>query len=291
MPNKQQGLLSLLSFIRPLAKLFFVCSRASLALATVLAVPLQAAELRAAQLAIVVDDLGYNLARAERILAVPGRLTLGILPFAPHSPAIARRAQIAGKEIILHQPMEPIAESHGHLERGTLTMQMSAEHFNQHFADALAAVPYAVGVNNHTGSLLTQHREPMNRLMRKMRARGLFFLDSRTTAQTVALSTARDWQVPAIRRDVFLDHTLDRSSMHHEFDRALQIARRKGHAVLIAHPHRLSLDVLEERMATLPAEITLTTLGNLVKGQVSPLAQTTLARRESPTFLHRSLGQ
>ncbi|MEE8078497.1 MAG: divergent polysaccharide deacetylase family protein, partial [Pseudomonadales bacterium] len=89
-------------------------------------------------LAIVVDDVGYNLAQAERLLKAPGKLTLGILPFAPHSPAIARRAQIAGKEVILHQPMEPIATPYSHSERGTLTMQMSAEHFNQHFADALA---------------------------------------------------------------------------------------------------------------------------------------------------------
>jgi polysaccharide deacetylase 2 family uncharacterized protein YibQ len=127
--------------------------------------------------------------------------------------------------------------------------------------------------------------------MRKMRARGLFFLDSRTTAQTVALSTARDWQVPAIRRDVFLDHALDRKSMNYEFDRALRIARRQGHAVLIAHPHRLSLDVLEERMAALPSDIQLTTLGDLVKERINPLDRTMLARRETPRFLHRSLGQ
>jgi len=285
----------LLSFIRCVAKFFPNFQRASLAcfasLATLLAAPLQAAEFPSAVLAIVVDDVGYNLAQAERLLKAPGKLTLGILPFAPHSPAIARRAQIAGKEVILHQPMEPIATPYSRSERGTLTMQMSAEHFNQHFADALAAVPYAVGVNNHTGSLLTQHREPMSRLMRKMRARGLFFLDSRTTAQTVALSTARDWQVPAIRRDVFLDHALDRKSMNHEFDRALRIARRQGHAVLIAHPHRLSLDVLEERMASLPSDIQLTTLGDLVKARLNPLDRTMLARRETPRFLHRSLGQ
>lgn len=288
--------MSLRNVIRRLAKLFFNLPLASLACFGCLAsVPLhaaeQAAELPTVELAIVVDDVGYNLAQAERLLNAPGKLTLGILPFAPHSPAIARRAQIAGKEIILHQPMESMATSHSHAERGTLTMQMSADHFNQRFADALAAVPYAVGVNNHTGSLLTQHREPMSRLMRKIRARGLFFLDSRTTAQTVALSTARDWQVPAIRRDVFLDHTLDRESMHYEFDRALQIARRNGHAVLIAHPHRLSLDVLEERMASLPPDIKLTTLANLVKARFNPFDQTMLARRESPTFLHRSLGQ
>ena len=163
MHNKHQGFLSLLSYIRCVAKFFSNFQRASLAcfalLGTLLVVPLQAAEFPTAVLAIVVDDVGYNLAQAERLLKMEGKLTLGILPFAPHSPAIARRAQIAGKEIILHQPMEPIAASHTHSERGTLTMQMSAEHFNQHFADALAAVPYAVGVNNHTGSLLTEHRE------------------------------------------------------------------------------------------------------------------------------------
>ena len=87
--------------------------------------------------------------------------------------------------------MEPIATRRVHNEEGTLTMKMSADNFNQHFSDALAAVPYAVGVNNHTGSLLTQHRLPMDRLMRTIASRGMFFLDSRTTPNTVALLTAQ----------------------------------------------------------------------------------------------------
>ena len=139
---------------------------------------------------IVVDDVGYNLERAERLLNLPGKLTLGLLPFAPHSPAIAKRAKLEGKEIILHQLMESIAARQVPAEPGTLTMKMSAANFNQHFSEALAAVPFAVGVNNHSGSLLTQHRVPMDRLMQTIAARGMFFLDSRTTPKTVALATA-----------------------------------------------------------------------------------------------------
>lgn len=187
--------------------------------------------------------------------------------------------------------MEPIATRRVHNEEGTLTMKMSADNFNQHFSDALAAVPYAVGVNNHTGSLLTQHRLPMDRLMRTIASRGMFFLDSRTTPNTVALLTAQAWQVPAIERDVFLDHGRTNESMQHEFNRALAIARRRGYAVLIAHPYHKSLAFLEQKMAALPPDIVLTTLSSLMAARIRPLDQTTLAQHENPAFPHRSLGQ
>jgi len=252
---------------------------------------------------IVVDDVGYNLERAERLLNLPGKLTLGLLPFAPHSPAIAKRAKLEGKEIILHQPMESIAARQVHAEPGTLTMKMSAAHFNQRFSEALAAVPFAVGVNNHSGSLLTQHRLPMDRLMQTIAARGMFFLDSRTTPNTVALATAHAWQVSAIKRDVFLDHVQTSDAMQYEFQRALTIARRKGHAVLIAHPHRKSLEFLEQKIPALPPDIVLTSLSELLVSRFNPadqspdpsvgqsLDQTTLGQHENPVFPHRSLGQ
>ncbi len=225
---------------------------------------LAAANVHSAELVVVVDDVGYHLDRARRLVALPGRITLGMLPFAPHTPEIARHAARHDKEIILHQPMEPMPSPHARAERGTLTLAMSAERFDQQFERALANVPHAVGVNNHTGSLLTQHPAPMHRLMGNIQRRGLFFLDSRTTPRTVAASTAQAWRVPTASRDVFLDHERSPRAIDRAFAKALGVARRKGHAVVIAHPYRMTLDFLEHALASLPEDVRLASLSDIL---------------------------
>ncbi len=246
---------------------------------------------RASDLVIVMDDLGYSLPRAEQVLALPAPVTLAVLPFAPDTAAIVARARASGHEIILHQPMEPLpgtaAPAHTGHERGTLTVSMSAEHFEAAMDAALNAVPGVVGINNHTGSLLTQDRTAMGRLMRYLNGRGLLFLDSRTTAATVAYSMAQEARVPALERDVFLDHAQDLASMTREFDRALATAREQGHAIVIAHPHPESIDFLRQALTGLPADLGLISLRQLSQR----LRPAMLARRENPASPHKSLGQ
>ena len=249
--------------------------------------PLLVLPSHAADLAIVIDDVGYSLERSDRVIALPGSLTLGVLPFAPHAAEAARRAGVAGKEVILHQPMEPMSAGHVHDVDGTLTLKMGPEHFSRTFARAIKAVPNIVGVNNHTGSLLTQHAEPMNLLMEQISARGLFFLDSRTTHKTVAHSVAQKWRVPSVQRDVFLDHVASRDAVQYEFARAIAIARRKGHAVVIAHPYRVSLNFLESALANLPDDVRLIGVSELVR----PRRSITIARHGSLASPHISLGQ
>lgn len=217
------------------------------------------------RLAIVIDDVGYSLPRAEELMALPKPLTLGMLPYAPHALEIAERAHASGREIILHQPMEPIAAER--LEPGTLALNMSRERFDSQFEAALARLPNVIGVNNHTGSLLTAHRVPMERLMAGIARRGLFFLDSRTTPHTVAESTARAHDVPTIRRDVFLDHVPSPAHLEAQFERSLAIARRRGQAVVIAHPYPITVAFLERKLAALPEDVALTALSELVQPQ------------------------
>ena len=250
----------------------------------------------AVKLAIVIDDVGYNLRRGEQLLALPKALTLGMLPYAPHALEIAERAHASGREIILHQPMEPVAAER--LEPGTLALDMSAERFEAQFDAALARLPNITGVNNHTGSLLTAHRQPMERLMAGIARRGLYFLDSRTTPHTVAESTARAHDVPTIRRDVFLDHIRTEAHLEAAFERSLAIARRRGQAVVIAHPYQITVAFLEEKLESLPADVQLTTLSDLVtpppEQQAAPVRQAdrgAIALFGSPASPHISLGQ
>jgi hypothetical protein len=245
-----------------------------------------AAPLQAGSLAIVMDDVGYNVDRAQRVIDLPGPVTLGMLPFAPATLEIALRAQIAGRELILHQPMEPIPTPHARWAQGTLTLNMAPDQFNALTDAAVRAIPGIVGANNHTGSRLTQHREPMQRFMGHLARRDLFFLDSRTTASTVAFDVATESRVPALRRDVFLDHVQKEQAMAEAFDRALAIASRQGHAIVIAHPHEASIRFLENRLRNLPMGVRLVRLTELI----SPRRPATLARLENPAFLRRSLA-
>jgi polysaccharide deacetylase 2 family uncharacterized protein YibQ len=237
-----------------------------------------------AELAVVIDDVGYSIERGVRAIALPGPVTVAVLPFAPNTNTLARHALDSGKDVIIHQPMEPHPAPHVANENGTLTLGMAGREFDDLLTAALNAVPQSIGLSNHTGSLLTQHREPMRRLMQSLNHRGFFFLDSRTTADTVALDVALELGVPAVQRDVFLDHDPRPGAVAREFRRALAIARRNGRALIIAHPYRVSLDYLESELANLPYDIRLVAAKTLTRRGV-------VAQRQDPDALRISLGQ
>ena len=213
----------------------------------------------AGDLVIVIDDVGYSVTRGARAIALPGPITIAVLPFAPHTPHLVKQAVSAGKDVIVHQPMQPQPSAHAREEQGTLRLEMTPHKFDALVSAALDAVPGRVGLSNHTGSLLTAHHQPMQRLMQQLSQRGLYFLDSRTTAQTVALNVAQQFGVPALKRDVFLDHVPTADAIHQAFEQALYVARQQGHAVLIGHPYPVSLEYLEAR---LPSVQTTSSLAN-----------------------------
>lgn len=249
-------------------------------------------QVQAAELALVIDDLGYSHERGLRAIELPGAVTLAVLPFAPHTPRLVEAAAAHSKDIIVHQPMEATPAPHVRFEQGTLTLAMRPREFTATFAAALDAIPSRVGVSNHTGSLLTEHRGPMNRLMKEIDRRGLFFLDSRTTADTVAMRVATEHGVPAITRDVFLDHVQTTEAIHAAFEKSLRIARRRGHAVVIGHPHSVTLDYLEYRLRRLPADVKLVTAAELSqRNSLRTNPPTVLAQPSGLTSLRISPGQ
>ncbi|MEM6708732.1 MAG: divergent polysaccharide deacetylase family protein [Pseudomonadota bacterium] len=215
------------------------------------------------RLAVVMDDLGYRLDLDSRIINWPHPVTVAVLPGSPSGRAIAEAAADRGKEVILHQPMQP----HGarlRREPGDLRLDMDHWEFSRTLSSNLASVPERVGVNNHTGSALTEDPRAMHRLMQHLSEAGLYFLDSRTTPNTVAHTIAEEWGVPVVSRDVFLDHDRSRAAVEREFNRALGIARRDGHAVLIAHPNALSVNYLEVALRALPDDVELVRVSDLL---------------------------
>ena len=206
------------------------------------------------RVAVVIDDLGYRLTEGLRAARLPGPVAVAILPHTGHSALLARVADQAGKEILLHLPMQPI-EQDEHPGPGELDLAQTHTQFDAVLADDLASVPLARGVNNHMGSLLTRHPEHMRWVMEALRAHGsLFFLDSFTTADSVGLTIAREEGVPALRRDVFLDTDQAPSAIEAQWERLLVHARSHGFAVGIGHPYPATLDLLEEMLPKMSAE-------------------------------------
>lgn len=195
------------------------------------------------RIAIIIDDLGYHIAAGRRTIALPGPIGCAILPGAPRARALAAAANASGKEVLVHLPMQAVKE-YGTPEAAGVTLDMSRAGFAAAFDAAFEAVPFAVGVNNHRGSLITRHPGHMRWLMEEIRARdALFFIDSFTTHESVALQIAAEAGVNARKRDVFLD--ADPTSLEHEFERLKAIARQRGAAVAIGHPYDATLSFLE----------------------------------------------
>ena len=162
--------------------------------------------------------------------------------------------------------MEPHRSQGPKTARGNLTTAMDRQAFEQTLLASLASVPHRVGVSNHTGSRLTEHDERMGWVMDTLEEEGLFFVDSRTSAQTIAFDTAQSYGLPSLSRDVFLDHVLTEAALEASFNRALRLAKLRGYAVLIAHPHELSLRYLEQRLPQVVAnaEVRLVPASSLV---------------------------
>jgi polysaccharide deacetylase 2 family uncharacterized protein YibQ len=239
-------------------------------------------------LAVIIDDLGYSMARGRRAIELPGPVTLAVLPFTPMSAELAALATERGQDVILHQPMQSVYPD-ARAAPGTLTESMPLASFRRTLELALDTLPQAIGVSNHTGSLLTTQAQPMSWLMAEVSTRGLFFVDSRTTPATVALATAIAAGVPSLRRDVFLDHVLDPAAIAENFERAIGIARRNGHAVLIAHPHDVSMSFLERVLPALSARgVEQVRLKSLV--DLRPTNPAVAAQLQNPTSPHTAPG-
>jgi hypothetical protein len=202
------------------------------------------------RIALVIDDLGYRREDGERALALPGPVAYAFLPHTPHGTALVERARASGRTVLLHVPMQAAGRARS-LGPGALVADMERARFERTLDRDLQSVPGAVGVNNHMGSLLTRRQEPMDWLMQWLRASNLMFIDSRTTAYSVAARSAHRHGVPVLERDVFLDDRRDRAAVHEQFRRLVVRARARGYALGIAHPHPATLDVLEEELARL----------------------------------------
>ena len=204
-----------------------------------------------AAITIIIDDLGYNLNQGMRAVALPGPVTFAVLPYSPHSKKLAEAAHNRDKEVMLHMPMDNGSGlSPG---PGVLTAKQDQTTFRQQLEQAIQAIPHLQGINNHMGSSLTQNTQRMKWVMASLKNRSLYFVDSRTTALSVAGATARRQHIPSLERDVFLDHDPTPAAIDKQFKRLIKLAKKQGSAVAIGHPYPSTLGYLENVIPKLDA--------------------------------------
>jgi polysaccharide deacetylase 2 family uncharacterized protein YibQ len=198
-----------------------------------------------ARLAIILDDLGNDRAAANAIFALPYPLTVSVLPNHAHSVDIAEEAHRRGYEVMLHLPMQSVGNEMP--EAQELHPGMPAEDIPVLFEQMMQSVPNASGVNNHQGSQATADSALMEELMPVLQKWNLFYVDSRTTAATVAYDTAQRFGVRSGFRNVpFLDDVAEVSAVRKQLELALRGAKTKGEAISIGHPHPATLQALSE---------------------------------------------
>ncbi len=195
--------------------------------------------------AIVIDDMGYNKKTCEALLALDLNLSFAFLPFGPYTVEQATQANRLGRDVLLHFPMEA-SDSKWKPGPGTVDIGMGYPGIRRIFADNLAAVPYARGINNHMGSRFTQNDRAMRYFMTSMQESGLFFLDSRTSRNSVGYSLAKKRGVRTAKRDVFLDNVRDPQKIIIQLRKLVEVGRRQGFAIAIGHPYPETLQALKE---------------------------------------------
>ncbi len=199
------------------------------------------------RLAIVIDDLGHNLAMPRRFLRLGLPLTYSILPDRPYSAEVAQLVSAAGRDYLIHVPMEPLDYPHANPGEDALLLKLDAAATSERLDHYLNALPGAIGVNNHMGSAYSFDAPKMAIVMESVARRGLFFLNSKTSASMVPAAIAREQGYAYLERDIFLDHVVEEAAIRSALEQALNRARVAGFAIAIGHPHPKTLRVLRQR--------------------------------------------
>jgi uncharacterized protein len=228
-------------------------------------VPTPHPQVRVPRLAIVLDDAGASVEVAREIERLPLEVAVAVLPNATHSAEVARMLGAQGRELLLHMPMEPLANHGPGPGNGSVEVGLAGEEVRSRVERALQVVAGARGVNNHMGSRATADAATMRDVMAVLRAHGVYFLDSRTTADTVAERVARESGVPALHRDVFLDVVSEPDAIRRALVQAVGRARSQGSAVAIGHVHPLTVELLAGELPRIAGEVKLVRPSQLLR--------------------------
>jgi hypothetical protein len=219
--------------------------------------------------AIVIDDIGYDHKIADGFLALDVPLTFSVLPMGTFNRSIIDKALKKNVEIMLHQPMEPSNYPSVNPGPGALLTTMGPDELIAQLNANLERIPNVKGVNNHMGSKMTASSEQMRQIFTILKKRELFFIDSRTTAETLCRPSAALLHLPFAERDVFIDHIQTEAFVRKQLKLLIRRAKQQGYAIGIAHPHPVTLAVMKEMLPELQSAVFLTHASRVVALQQS----------------------
>lgn len=217
------------------------------------------------KVAIIIDDIGYDSEIVETFIRIDNALTLSLLPEGPASPEIAAQARNKGIETLLHLPMEPGEYPDVNPGPGALLSEMTPDELIFRLEKNLGLLPDIKGVNNHMGSRMTKNPAQMYQIFSVLKRKGLFFVDSLTTPESLGESSARLFKIPFEKRDVFIDHIEDRDFIRGQMELLVRIAETNGTSVGIAHPHEMTCEVLAEMLPMLKKRVDFVPVSRLVQ--------------------------
>ena len=193
------------------------------------------------QAALVIDDVAYDPSPMDRFAALHVPLTFAILPRDKNSRALADKARAMHFAVILHLPMEPLDLIHNDPGGAALYLKMTPRQLRRQFEKDVASVPYIEGINNHMGSAFTENAAKMRLLMKWVKEKNLFFLDSRTSTRSIVPQIAQEAGVPCLANETFLDNQDDATAIERQLDQVLQLALRHKRTIAIGHYRRKHL--------------------------------------------------
>jgi polysaccharide deacetylase 2 family uncharacterized protein YibQ len=199
------------------------------------------------QIAVIIDDIGFDLRIVEELAGIPAPIAFAVLPHAPHAAEAARLLHAAGKEILLHLPMEPHAYPGESPGAGALMADMDGGEIRRRIRENLAAVPFASGVNNHMGSRFMEDGARLAIVMEELQKKDLFFVDSMTTANSRGRESAGRAGVRFAARDLFIDHVPGYAAALENMTGSFRQGRNNGEPVLmIGHPHAQTVRAIRD---------------------------------------------
>ncbi len=216
------------------------------------------------KIAIIIDDMGYHQQIGRQLLALDLNLTFSFLPQAPYTRQQEEQAWVKGRDVLLHMPMQAHDRAFNP-GPGSLYLKYSPKQMQSLVAEDLNSVPHAIGSNNHMGSGFTEDRAAMHVVLGVLKKRGLFFVDSYTTADSTGLDEARKMSIPTARRHVFLDNVQNIKKICRQLDTLAALARKQGWAIGIGHPHQATLDALVACGPEIQAKVKIVGVHTLVR--------------------------
>ncbi len=220
------------------------------------------------KIVIIVDDLGLNKNPIDQLLKIQSPITFAVLPNLPYSTYAAEKADKKGWDVILHMPMEP-KESSGYIGTDAgdevLLVGLPKDTILTKLNNSLNSIPHVKGVNNHMGSKFMENGELTELILKNLKKKGMFFVDSKTSSQSTGYDTAMELGMKTAQRDIFLDHS-SKSSTHvkKQLKKLIEISKKRGYAVGICHPYPGTIEALTEMIPKIDDEVEVVSISNII---------------------------